>query len=81
MMTLTMLSLLTRPTAPPTVDEKVHNVYGGFDPCCERAPRLVEPGDFLSQHIDDSIRRTAGFEPAKERIRWEILPGLLFIGF
>jgi len=41
---------------------------------------LVKCGDLLSQDIEDSIRRIAGFEAAKEWIRWEVVPSFLFIG-
>jgi hypothetical protein len=42
---------------------------------------LVKPGDLLSQDVDDCIRRIAGFEPAKEWIRYEVVPSFPFIGF
>ena len=42
---------------------------------------MVKRGDLFLQDNEDGIGRITGFDAAKERIRWEVLPGLLFIGF
>jgi hypothetical protein len=62
--------------------ECTEHIHRRIKPVCQpaiAAPRWVNCGNLLSEHVDDCTGRIAIFEGSKEWIELEVLASLLFI--